>query len=131
MGRSARQQADRLISQAKREAEADKAEATLAAKQEILELREGWERELAEIRERILQLRSDFVEAMQKRVPEKDFQYINLQRGMFSYSGLRADQVARLKSKYSIYILKSGRINVAGINAGNLDRLCDAIASVV
>ena len=96
-----------------------------------LELRAVWERELAEIRERILQLRSDFVDAMQKRVPDKDFQYINLQRGMFSYSGLRADQVARLKSKYSIYILGSGRINVAGINASNLDRLCDAIASVV
>jgi aspartate aminotransferase len=95
------------------------------------ELRAVWEGELAGIRERILQLRSDFVEAMQKRVPEKDFQYINLQRGMFSYSGLRADQVARLKAKYSIYILGSGRINVAGINANNLDRLCDAIASVV
>lgn len=95
------------------------------------DLRQIWEAELAEIRERILELRSNFVDAMQARVPEKDFQFINRQRGMFSYSGLTPDQVARLKDEYSIYVLGSGRINVAGINGQNLDRLCDAIASVV
>ena len=95
------------------------------------ELRNVWETELAEIRGRILQLRSDFVAAMQKRLPEKNFEYINNQRGMFSYSGLTKDQVDRLREEYSIYALGSGRINVAGINASNLDRICDAIASVV
>lgn len=95
------------------------------------DLRQMWESELAEIRERIIELRSTFVDAMQARVPGKDFQYINRQRGMFSYSGLTPDQVARLKDEYSIYMLGSGRINIAGINGGNLDRLCDAIASVV
>ncbi len=95
------------------------------------ELRQIWQTELTEIRERILELRTNFVDAMQSRVPHKDFQYINRQRGMFSYSGLTPDQVARLKEEYSIYILGSGRINVAGINSQNLNRLCDAIASVV
>jgi aspartate aminotransferase len=94
-------------------------------------MREIWTDELTEIRQRILQLREKFVAAMQARVPDKDFQYINRQRGMFSYSGLTAEQVERLKNEHSIYILGSGRINVAGINDGNLDRLCDAIASVV
>lgn len=95
------------------------------------ELRETWETELAGIRDRILELRSKFVDAMQVRIPGKDFQYIKRQRGMFSYSGLTPAQVDRLKDEYSIYILKSGRINVAGINSQNLNRLCDAIASVV
>ena len=95
------------------------------------ELRRTWETELDEIRERILEIRSSFVEAMQARVPEKDFQYINRQRGMFSFSGLTPEQVARLREEYAIYILGSGRINVAGINSGNMGRLCDAIASVV
>ena len=50
---------------------------------------------------------------------------------MFSYSGLKADQVARLKAEHSIYALGSGRINIAGINSSNMDRLCEAIASVL
>jgi aspartate/tyrosine/aromatic aminotransferase len=95
------------------------------------ELRAVWEKELTEIRERILELRGQFVDAMQARVPEKDFGYINQQRGMFSYSGLTKPQVDRLREEFSIYALGSGRINIAGINSSNLDRLCDAIASVV
>ncbi len=95
------------------------------------ELRSVWEQELTEIRNRILQLRADFVNVMQSRLPEKDFGYINQQQGMFSYSGLTPEQVCRLQTDYSIYILSSGRINVAGINSNNLDRLCDAIAAVI
>lgn len=95
------------------------------------ELRQVWETELTEIRNRILQLRADFVAAMQSRIPDTDFQYILDQRGMFSYSGLTADQVGTLMNEHGIYALKSGRINVAGINSGNLDQICDAIASVV
>lgn len=95
------------------------------------QLRQIWEDELAEIRGRILQLRSDFVEAMKSRLPGRDFDYINSQRGMFSYSGITAEQADRLREEFSIYVLKSGRINIAGINAGNLDRLCDSIAAVV
>ncbi len=95
------------------------------------ELRTVWESELTEVRNRIQQLRDTFVNAMQTRIPEKDFQYILQQRGMFSYSGLTAEQVERLRDEYSIYALSSGRINIAGINSGNLERLCDAIAAVV
>lgn len=95
------------------------------------ELQAMWEAELTEIRERILQLRSQFVAAMAARLPDHDFGYINQQRGMFSYSGLQPEQVAKLKEEFGIYILGSGRINVAGINAGNLDRLCDSIAATM
>lgn len=95
------------------------------------EMRSLWEQELSEIRNRILKLRSDFVAAMQQRLPQEDFGYINQQRGMFSYSGLTPSHVHKLRNEYSIYLLGSGRINVAGINAQNLDRLCDAIAKVV
>ena len=68
-------------------------------------LRSTWETELAEIRNRILDLRGKFVDKMQSLAPDRDFGYIKQQRGMFSYSGLRADQVARLKAKHSIYAL--------------------------
>lgn len=95
------------------------------------ELRSNWQSELAEIGNRILDLRAKFVEAMQRLAPGTDFEYINQQRGMFSYSGLTAEQVERLKNEYSIYALKSGRINIAGINGQNLEPLCRAIASVL
>lgn len=94
------------------------------------ELRQIWETELEEVRVRICDLRKKFVAAMKLRIPDRDFEYINLQRGMFSYSGLTANQVDRLRDEHAIYALGSGRINIAGINSSNIDRLCDAIASV-
>ena len=52
------------------------------------------------------------------------------QRGMFSMSGLNKDHVAALREQYSIYIVGSGRINVAGMTEANMEYLCDAIAKV-
>ncbi len=49
---------------------------------------------------------------------------------MFSFSGLTKEQVGVLKAEHSIYIVGSGRINVAGITESNIARLCDAIAAV-
>ena len=83
------------------------------------------------MRIRIARLRESFVNAMAERVPDFNFGHVSRQRGMFSYSGISGDIVGRLKKEYSIYILKSGRINVAGINAKNLERLCDSVASVL
>jgi aspartate/tyrosine/aromatic aminotransferase len=50
---------------------------------------------------------------------------------MFSFSGLTKDQVDALRKNYGIYIVGSGRINVAGMTAANMDYLCEAIASVL
>lgn len=94
-------------------------------------LRANWEKELNLTRERIGDLRKKFVEAIDSRIPAVDFSHINRQRGMFSYSGISAEHVDRLKKEHSVYLLRSGRINIAGINSQNLDRLCDAIASVL
>lgn len=94
-------------------------------------LTEMWLEELAEMRDRIRQMRTAFVAAMKERCPDHDFSFIANQKGMFSFSGLNPLQVDELRNKHSIYIVGSGRINVAGINEGNLDTLCDAIAGVM
>jgi aspartate/tyrosine/aromatic aminotransferase len=94
-------------------------------------LRNQWEQELTDIRQRIHQLRVQFVGMMGQMVPGRDFRYVLEQRGMFSYSGLTSAQVARLKQEYGIYALTSGRINIAGINQTNLLPLCQAIAAVI
>lgn len=95
------------------------------------ELREEWMGELTTMRDRIKSLRASLVEGLQARGIQRDFSFIQEQNGMFSFSGLTPEQVMALKEKHSIYIVGSGRINVAGINENNLVPLCDAIAEVM
>ncbi|MEM6330457.1 MAG: amino acid aminotransferase, partial [Planctomycetota bacterium] len=92
------------------------------------ELTRQWHGEVAAMRERINAMRSLLVE---KLAPVGDYAFINRQRGMFSFSGLMKAQVERLREEDAIYIVGSGRINVAGVTPANADRLCDAIARVV
>jgi aspartate/tyrosine/aromatic aminotransferase len=94
-------------------------------------LRGQWEGELAAMRDRINSMRTAFVAAMKTRMPDRDFSFIARQRGMFSFSGLTPVQVDELRSQHAIYIVGSGRINVAGITPSNIDRLCDGIAAVM
>ena len=94
-------------------------------------LRAEWEGEVKQIRERIRQMRQLFVDTLKAKGVQRDFSFITRQNGMFSFSGLTKEQVETLKSKYSIYIVGSGRINVAGMTPGNMDRLCQAIAEVL
>lgn len=90
-----------------------------------------WLAELAGMRERIAGVRKDLVKALDDRSVPGDRAFLIQQKGMFSFSGLTDDQVRRLREEKSIYIVKGGRINVAGITAANLDYLADAIAGVM
>lgn len=94
-------------------------------------LRSEWEAEVKAIRERIRQMRRLFVETIRAKGVTRDFSFITEQNGMFSFSGLNKDQVAALREKYSIYIVGSGRINVAGMTPSNMNRLCQAVADVL
>lgn len=95
------------------------------------ELYQDWLAELAEMRDRIQEMRTLFVEKLSSRGVNKDFSFIARQNGMFSFSGLNKDQVDRLRDEFGIYIVGSGRISVAGITKSNIDALCDALAAIV
>lgn len=95
------------------------------------ELRQLWDSEVAEMRTRINGMRQLFVDTLKAKGIERDFSFISRQRGMFSFSGLTPAQVKKLRDQHSIYIVGSGRINVAGITEDNIDTLCSAIASVL
>ncbi len=90
-----------------------------------------WLGELDGMRKRIRFLRTELVRGLHQRGVDADFSYIEQQNGMFSFSGLNETQVKRLREEHSIYIVGGGRINVAGITSDALDRLCDAVASVL
>ncbi|HOQ32406.1 MAG TPA: amino acid aminotransferase [Candidatus Hydrogenedens sp.] len=95
------------------------------------ELRKEWENEVQEMCSRIKSMRKLFVEKLKEKGVTQDFSFIEKQKGMFSFSGLTKEQVLRLREEFSIYIVNSGRINVAGITTNNIDRLAEAISKVL
>jgi aspartate aminotransferase len=94
-------------------------------------LRKRWVAELAEMRDRINGMRREFVKQLHDKGASRDFGFIAEQRGMFSFSGLDKNQVARLQEEFAIYAVGSGRINVAGMTPANLGPLTDAIVKVL
>ena len=94
------------------------------------ELRQLWEDELAAMRVRIRNMRHMLVQKLKQKAPSNDFDFVIRQNGMFSYSGLSKEQVARLRNEFSIYAIDTGRICVAALNLQNIDRVVDAIAKV-
>ena len=90
-----------------------------------------WREELTEMRDRINGLRRDFVEALKPYGLDERFAFIAEQRGMFSYTGLSPEQVDRLRDEFGIYMVRSGRANVAGLSQENLPYVAKAIAAVV
>ena len=94
------------------------------------ELRQMWEDELAGMRDRIRAMRSSLVDKLNAN-GATGFDFINVQRGMFSYTGLTAAQVERLRAEYGIYAVGTGRICVAALNTRNVDYVAKAIAAVI
>lgn len=94
-------------------------------------LRHEWNKELTEMRNRINSLRAQFVKKLQSIGVEQDFSFIEREKGMFSFLGVNVDQVQSLVKDYSIYLVNSSRINVAGINDDNIDYLATSLAAVL
>ncbi|MFO1065783.1 MAG: amino acid aminotransferase [Pirellulales bacterium] len=94
-------------------------------------LKAEWLQELTAMRSRIHGMRSKFVEGMREAGCDTDFSFLLSQKGMFSYSGLSPMHVDWLKSQKAIYMVGTGRINVAGITPSNLPILCRAITEAL
>jgi len=94
-------------------------------------LRAQWEKELGAMRDRIKEMRAALVDALEKFVPGRDFSFVRKQRGMFSYSGLTAAQVERLRKDFGIYAVSTGRICVAALNRKNVGPVAEAIGAVL
>jgi aromatic-amino-acid transaminase len=94
-------------------------------------LRALWEQELAGMRERIRAMRQALVSKLRAAGVPGELDYITRQKGMFSYSGLTAAQMQRLRNEFGVYGVDSGRICVAAVNSRNIDRVVEAIAQVM
>jgi len=134
---SGKDEAARVLSQVKRVIRTNYSNppihggAVVAAVLSNPELRQMWEDELAGMRERIRAMRVSLVDKLKAKGVAQDFSFVVKQRGMFSYTGLTAEQVERMKSEFGIYAVSTGRICLAALNTKNIDYVADAIAAVL
>ena len=94
-------------------------------------LKAEWQGEVAQMRERIKAMRKKLFDTLSAAAPGRDFSYLITQRGMFSYSGLSPEQVDRLREEFGVYLVRSGRMCIAGLNDGNVDYVAAAMATVL
>jgi len=95
------------------------------------ELRASWTQELTDMRGRLNGLRDTFSAKMREKNSPKNFDFIADERGLFSFLGISKEQIHQLRDHYSIYVVESSRINIAGVSQKNVDYVTDAIISVL
>ena len=95
------------------------------------ELKQNWQLELESMQNHISSLRELFTKSMQQNGQDSNFDFIKSERGMFSILGLNVEQVTKLRDKFSIYMVNSSRINIAGISPSNIDYLTKSILTVL
>ena len=134
---ASKEEAGRVLSQVKRVIRTNYSNppihggAIVAAVLSSPELRQMWEDELGGMRERIRAMRTGLVEQLKAAGVAQDFSFVIKQRGMFSYTGLTAAQVEKLKADFGIYAVSTGRICLAALNSKNIGYVAKAIAQVV
>lgn len=94
-------------------------------------LKQTWLDELEQMRTRIFAVRDQLRSRLLELVPNGNFDYLTAQQGMFSYTGLSAAQVDRLKEEFGVYLVRSGRICVSGLNQRNINYVAESIAKVL
>ena len=94
-------------------------------------LRRTWESELDAMRLRIQQLRAAVVQGLAMTCPNKDFGYIDRQRGMFSYLGVDPAVVRELRERHHVYMMDDSRINVAGLRMDNIGYFAEAVGKAL
>lgn len=89
-----------------------------------------WLVEIKTMADRIITMRAELKAKLEAAGSIRDWSHITKQIGMFCYSGLTADHVAKLGAEKSIYLTKDGRISVVGVTSGNVDYLAESIHDV-
>ncbi|MCI3206138.1 MULTISPECIES: amino acid aminotransferase [Pandoraea] len=95
------------------------------------ELRKSWEDELSAMCQRITRMRGAIHEGLRGHVPDNMLTRYLEQRGMFTYTGLTAAQVDVLRETHGVYLIRSGRMCVAGLNESNVAVVAESIAKVL
>ncbi|KAJ9148951.1 Replication factor C subunit 1 [Pleurostoma richardsiae] len=104
---------------------------TVAAVLDDDELRKQWREDLKTMSNRMKSMREALRDELEKMGTPGRWEHITDQIGMFSYTGLSANQVEIIAKKHHIYMLSSGRIAIPGLNQSNISIVAAAIDDVV
>ena len=94
-------------------------------------LRAQWLEEVSAMRRRIQGLRHEVVQQLKVHCPQRDFSFIERQRGMFSFFGISVEQVQALRTQHHVYMTDDSRMNIAGLRPDNLEYFARAVAQVL
>ena len=89
-----------------------------------------WLGEVKAMADRIITMRALLKENLERLGSKHDWSHITNQIGMFAYTGLSPEQVDQLRTDYSVYATRDGRVSVAGITKDNVGRLAEAMYKV-
>ena len=95
------------------------------------DLRAEWISEVEMMRSRMQDLRALLVNKLKEYGADRDFDFVNRQKGMFSYLCISPEQVMAMRDKHSVYFVESSRVNIAGISLKNVDSLAKSLVSVL
>ncbi|WJG07782.1 amino acid aminotransferase [Aliiglaciecola sp. LCG003] len=95
------------------------------------ELKAEWKAEVEQMRVRMQSLRHLLVDKLAEKGADRDFNFVNKQKGMFSYLCISPEQVQAIRTKHSVYFVDSSRVNIAGISQNNVDALATALVDVL
>lgn len=93
-------------------------------------LKAEWLTELAAMNQRINRLREQLTLTFRERSDSQRFDYFSQHRGMFSVTGLSAEQIAALRDDHGIYVVGGGRVNVAGMKESDIPAVAKAFLAV-
>ncbi|MCU1733583.1 MULTISPECIES: aromatic amino acid transaminase [unclassified Pseudomonas] len=92
------------------------------------ELTALWRQELDAMRARMVGMRQALFDEVGRIDARREVGYLLRQKGMFSYTGLSADAVDRIREQHGVYLIRSGRMCVAGLNESNLATVARALS---
>ena len=95
------------------------------------ELRAQWEQELAGMRDRMKQIRAELFAQLSAKLPGGDFDYLRVQQGMFSYTGLPLHQIRKLRDERGVYLIDSGRMCLAALTSAGVTPVAEAMVAVI
>jgi len=95
------------------------------------QLRAQWEQELSAMRMRMKHIRSALHAELQARLPGGDFEYLRVQQGMFSFTGLPVEQIRKLRDEHGVYLIDSGRMCLAALSNAGVAPVAQAMVQVM
>jgi len=96
------------------------------------QLFEEWKRDIKTMAHRIIDMRKQLFELLTNKLKTPgNWDHIVNQIGMFSFTGINAEQCNALIEKAHIYLTANGRISMAGLNSNNLEYFAESLDKAV